>query len=303
MAFVDYYKILGIQKTATQDEIKKAYRKLARKYHPDLNPNNETAKQKFQEINEANEVLTDPDKRDKYDKYGANWKHGEAYEQAQRASGGSGQSYYGGFDTSSSQDYTGNFDEGQFSEFFEQMFGSRFGGGRQTKFRGQDFNAELSLKLEDALKTHKKTFTVNGKSIRITVPAGVEDGQKIKLKNLGGDGVNGGPKGDLYITFRIQPHSKFTRQGQNLTSTVNIDLYTAILGGEAIIDTLDGKIKVKIKEGTQSESKIRLTGKGMPLYKKENTFGDLYVTLHVEIPTHLNQKEKELFTQLSNIKS
>lgn len=303
MAFVDYYKVLGIQKTATQDEIKKAYRKLARKYHPDLNPNDEAAKQKFQEINEANEVLTDVEKREKYDKYGANWKHGDAYEQANRGASGSGQSYYGGFDPSGAQGYTGNFDEGQFSDFFEQMFGSRFGGGRQTKFRGQDYNAELSLRLEDILKTHKQTFTVNGKSIRISVPAGVEDGQKIKLKNLGGDGVNGGPKGDLYITFRIQPHPKFSRQGSNLSSTVNIDLYTAVLGGDAIIDTLDGKIKVKIKAGTQSESKIRLTGKGMPIYKKENTFGDLYATIHVEIPSNLNQKEKDLFTELSNLRS
>lgn len=302
MAFVDYYKILGVEKSASQDEIKKAYRKLARKYHPDLNPDDQAAKQKFQEINEANEVLTDPEKRKKYDKYGENWKHSEAYEQANRQSAHDSQSAYGGFGSSSGYEYTGNFDEGQFSDFFEQMFGSRFGGGHQTKFRGQDYNAEVQLTLEDASKTHKQTFTVNGKNIRITIPAGVSDGHKIKLKNHGSTGVNGGPNGDLYITFRILPHKYFKREGNDLYSTTRIDLYTAILGGETIIDTLNGKIKVKIKPETQPSSKIRLAGKGFPIYKKEESFGDLYVTVHVDLPTDLSQEEKELFEKLANIR-
>lgn len=303
MAFVDYYKILGLDKDATQDDIKKAYRKLARKYHPDLNPDDEEAKKKFQEINEANEVLTDPEKRQKYDQYGEHWKHGEAYEQAQQqqsrsASGGASGNPFEGFDF----DYSGNYDTGEFSDFFEQMFGSRHGGGRQTKFRGNDYHATLELTLQQAYTTHQQTFTVNGKNIRITIPAGVENGQKIKLSGQGGEGINGGPNGDLYITFSIKPDAHFQRKGHDLYAVQDIDLYTALLGGETVIDTFAGKIKIKIKQETPNDTKIRLKGKGFPIYKKEGQFGDLYVTLQVKLPTDLSDKEKELFQQLANLK-
>ena len=303
MAFVDYYKILGLDKDATQDDIKKAYRKLARKYHPDLNPDDEEAKKKFQEINEANEVLTDPEKRQKYDQYGEHWKHGEAYEQAQQqqsrsASGGASGNPFEGFDF----DYSGNYDTGEFSDFFEQMFGSRHGGGRQTKFRGNDYHATLELTLQQAYTTHQQTFTVNGKNIRITIPAGVENGQKIKLSGQGGEGINGGPNGDLYITFSIKPDAHFQRKGHDLYAIQDIDLYTALLGGETVIDTFAGKIKIKIKQETPNDTKIRLKGKGFPIYKKEGQFGDLYVTLQVKLPTDLSDKEKELFQQLANLK-
>lgn len=304
MAFVDYYHVLGLDKSATQDDIKKAYRKLARKYHPDLNPNDEDAKKRFQEINEANEVLTDPEKRKKYDQYGEHWKQGEAYEQAQQqqrsrgASGGTARNPFEGFDF----DYSGNYDTGEFSDFFEQMFGSRRGGGRQTKFRGNDYHSVLELTLQQAYTTHQQTFTVNGKNIRITIPAGVEDGQKIKLKGQGGEGVNGGPSGDLYIEFSIQPDVNFQRKGNDLHTTQEIDLYTALLGGETLVDTFANKIKVKIKPETQNETKIRLKGKGFPVYKKEGEFGDLYVTLQVKLPSQLSDKEKELFQQLANLK-
>ena len=303
MAFVDYYHVLGLDKSATQDDIKKAYRKLARKYHPDLNPNDEEAKKKFQEINEANEVLTDPEKRQKYDQYGEHWKHGEAYEQAQQqqsrsASGGASGNPFEGFDF----DYSGNYDTGEFSDFFEQMFGSRHGGGRQTKFRGNDYHATLELTLQQAYTTHQQTFTVNGKNIRITIPAGVENGQKIKLSGQGGEGINGGPNGDLYITFSIKPDAHFQRKGHDLYAVQDIDLYTALLGGETVIDTFAGKIKIKIKQETPNDTKIRLKGKGFPIYKKEGQFGDLYVTLQVKLPTDLSDKEKELFQQLANLK-
>ncbi|PRD52688.1 DnaJ C-terminal domain-containing protein [Sphingobacterium gobiense] len=304
MAFVDYYKVLGIERNASQDDIKKAYRKLARKYHPDLNPNDEDAKKRFQEVNEANEVLTDPEKRKKYDQYGEHWKHGEAYEQAQQqqrsrgASGGSTGNPFDGFDF----DYSGNYDTGEFSDFFEQMFGSRRGGGRQTKFRGNDYHSILELTLQQAYTTHQQTFTVNGKNIRITIPAGVENGQKIKLNGQGSEGVNGGPNGDLYIEFSILSDPHFQRKGNDLYTTQNIDLYTALLGGETVVETFAGKIRVKIKPETQNETKIRLKGKGFPLYKKDGQFGDLYVTLHVKLPTNLSDKEKELFQQLANLK-
>ncbi|MFD1768459.1 DnaJ C-terminal domain-containing protein [Sphingobacterium suaedae] len=304
MAFVDYYKILGVDKTASADDIKKAYRKLARKYHPDLNPNDEAAKQKFQEINEANEVLTDPEKRSKYDQYGEHWKHGDAYEQAQQQYGRSGQSGHAsgnpfeGFDF----EYSGNYDAGEFSDFFEQMFGNRRGGGKQTKFRGHDYNSTLELSLKQAYTTHQQTFTVNGKNIRITIPAGVDTGQKIRLKGQGGEGVNGGPAGDLYIQFEINPDPNFQRRGNDLYTVYPVDLYTALLGGEIIVDTYAGKIKVKVKPETQNGTKIRLKGKGFPVYKQEGAFGDLYLTLEVSLPTGLTEKEKELFQQLADLK-
>ena len=182
------------------------------------------------------------------------------------------------------------------------MFGSRRGGGRQTKFRGNDYHSVLELTLQQAYTTHQQTFTVNGKNIRITIPAGVEDGQKIKLKGQGGEGVNGGPSGDLYIEFSIQPDVNFQRKGNDLHTTQEIDLYTALLGGETLVDTFANKIKVKIKPETQNETKIRLKGKGFPVYKKEGEFGDLYVTLQVKLPSQLSDKEKELFQQLANLK-
>ncbi|EFK57207.1 DnaJ C-terminal domain-containing protein [Sphingobacterium spiritivorum] len=303
MAFVDYYNILGLDKSASQDDIKKAYRKLARKYHPDLNPNDETAKQKFQEINEANEVLTDPEKRKKYDQYGENWKHGEEYEKAQqqyRRNPGGGNPFASG--GSDSNTYSGNFDDSQFSDFFEQMFGNRRGGGRQSTFKGQDFNAELHLTLQQAYTTHQQTFTVNGQNIRITIHAGVEDGQKIKLKGHGSEGINGGPKGDLYITFTIDKDQRFRREGNDLYTNLDIDLYTAVLGGEATLDTFGGKVKLKIKPETQNGAKMRLKGKGFPVYRKEDQFGDLYVTINVQIPTQLSEEEKALFKQLAELK-
>ncbi len=305
MAFLDYYKVLGLDKSASQDDIKKAYRKLARKYHPDLNPNDEEAKKKFQELNEANEVLTDTEKRKKYDQYGENWRHGEEYERAQqqyRQQSGSGdgsrsQSPFEGFDFN----YSGNYDTGEYSDFFEQMFGSRFGSGRRNSYRGQDYQAEVELTLAQAAMTHQQTFTVNGKNIRITIPAGVEDGQKIRLKGQGAEGVNGGPKGDLYITFLVKGDPRFQRKGNDLHSKVDIDLYTALLGGETIVDTLSGKIKVKIKPSTQNGTKIRLRGKGFPVYKKEDSFGDFYAEVHVKLPTSLSEEQKKLIQQLADL--
>jgi curved DNA-binding protein len=294
MEYVDYYKILGLDKNASDDDIKKAYRKLARKYHPDLNPDNKEANKKFQQINEANEVLSDREKRQKYDKYGADWKHGEEFEKARQSQGR--QQYSGGGSA-----FTGNMGDDDFSDFFASMFG-RSEGGRsrnQAKFRGQDYNAELHLSLNDAYATHKQTLTVNGKNIRITIPAGVEDGQVIKLKGHGGEGINGGPNGDLYITFIIAPDPIFKRLGNDLHTTVDIDLYTAVLGGEVTLDTLSGKLKLKVNAETQNGTKIRLKGKGFPVYKSEGQFGDLYVTYAVKIPTNLTERQKELFRELS----
>ncbi len=304
MAYIDYYNVLGVDKKASQEDIRKAFKKLARKHHPDLNPNDPDAKRRFQEINEANEVLSDPDKRKKYDQYGEHWQHADQFEAQQQqyrqqygGAGGSGGAYW----SSSGGGFSG--EDGEFSEFFESLFGSRGGhrGGRSAGFRGQDFNAELHLSLRDAARTHKQVLTVNGKKIRITIPAGVENGQTIKLGGQGAPGMNGGPAGDLYITFVIPEDTVFKRLGNDLYADVPLNLYKAVLGGEQFIDTLDGKVKLKVKPETQNGVKVRLKGKGFPVYKQEGQYGDLIVTWRVEIPTHLTEKQKELFRELQQI--
>lgn len=295
MDFVDYYKILGIDKSATTKDIKNAYRKLARKFHPDLNPNDKDAKKNFQQINEANEVLSDPEKRKKYDQYGKDWQHAEEFEKQnqyqQQSSGQRGER--------SSRAQSG----GDFSDFFESMFGgmggSSGGRGRQAKYRGEDLTAEIHLNLIDAYETHQQTLNVNGNKIRITIPAGIENGQTIKIPGHGGPGINGGPNGDLYIAFSISNHSIYKRLGNNLYANIDLDLYTAILGGEITIDTLKGQVKLKVKPETQNGSKVKLKGKGFPVYKNEGQFGDLLLTYNIKIPTNLTDKQKELFTQLS----
>ena len=300
MAFVDYYNVLGVDKGASTDDIKKAYRKLARKYHPDVNPNDEGAKQRFQEINEAHEVLSDAEKRKKYDQYGEHWRHGEQFEEAQRAQRQQGRSRASRSTGGQQYDeYTGSFDDSEFSDFFKSLFGTRAGGGRRTVFKGQDYHAELALSLQEAYHTHQQTFTVNGRNVRITVQAGIADGQTIKLAGWGGPGMNGGPNGDLYIKFNLAPDPVWKRQGDDLYRTVDIDLYTAVLGGDLVVDTLAGPVKMKIKPETQSGTKVRLKGKGFPVYKKDGQFGDLYITLNVKIPTNLTAKQRELFKQLA----
>ena len=310
MAFIDYYKVLGVERNASQDDIKKAYRKMARKYHPDLNKDDPNAKDKFQEINEANEVLSDPEKRKKYDEYGEHWKHADEFkaerEAYQRAQERGGQSAY--WYSVNGDDFMGGFGRGNasgFSDFFEQLFGhgasaGRSGRGYNMMSRGGDIEAQMNLSLREAAVTHKQTFSVNGENLRITIPAGIADGQMIKLKGHGEKGSNGAPDGDLYITFQIAPDPEFKREGDDLFTDVDIDLYTAVLGGSVNVRTIDGMVKLKVNPGTQNDTKVRLRGKGFPVYKKEGTFGDLIVTYHVNIPTSLSEKQKELFTQLKN---
>lgn len=306
MEFIDYYKVLGLDKNASKTEIKKAFRKLARKYHPDVNPNDDDAKKKFQQVNEANEVLSDPEKREKYDKYGKDWMHAEAFEKAkkeQSSRGGFGSGYQG--DGAYRQYSTGDFEGGDFSDFFNSMFGgaggSRRSYGRSTQFRGQDYNATLKLNDRDVYTAEKQVITINGKKIRITIPAGVENGQTIKIKGYGGEGTNGGPKGDLYITFDIASDPRFKRDGAHLYADETIDLYTAVLGGEVLVETFTGKVKLKIKPGTQNDTKVRLKGKGFPKYKSDGNFGDLIITYKVKIPTDLNQEQKDLFKKLQEL--
>lgn len=294
MAFIDYYKVLEVDKKATESEIKKAYRKLARKYHPDLNPNDKEAERKFKELNEANEVLSHPENRKKYDSYGENWQNGEQFEKSRQQQQYQGNSQQGGFS-----------EGGDFSDFFESMFGGRSAGSgrRNTPYKGQDFSTELRLDLKDVYTTNKRTLTINGKNIRITIPAGVENGQQIKISGLGGEGSNNGPKGDLFITFSIENHTDFKRDKNNLYANVALDLYTAVLGGEITAATFEGKVKLTVKPGTQNGTQVKLKGKGFPVYKKEGEFGDLYLTYQIKIPEKLSEKEKELFTELAKIQT
>ena len=304
MAFIDYYKILGIEKSATAGEVKKAYRKLARKYHPDINPGDKEAEQKFKEINEANEVLSNAENRAKYDKYGEHWKHGDEYEKAQQQQRQYQQSR--SYGQGSSQTFGS---EEEFSDFFQSMFGGAsqgFGrnsrGSASGKFKGQDVHAELNLNLKEAAVTHQQTFEINAKKVRITIPAGIYDGQQIKLKGHGAPGFNGGPHGDLYITFNIAQDPKFERIGDDLKTKIEIDLYTAMLGGEVKVETYGGTVNLKVKPETQNGTTVRLKGKGFPVYKKENEHGDLFVTYEVKLPVNLSERQKELFEQLKNTK-
>ena len=286
MAFVDYYQALGITKSATVKDIKAAYRKMARKHHPDLNPNDKDAQKKFQEINEANEVLSDPEKRKKYDQHGKDWKHADQFQGARQSQQRQQQQSWG------QQDFGGE----DYSDFFSSMFGK--GKQRQTNFKGQDFNAEVRLNLRDVYISQKQTLTVNGKNIRLTIPAGIENGQTIKITGHGGAGMQGGAAGDLYIKFAIANDPEFKRVGNDLNKTVEIDLESAVLGNEITIDTMSGKVKLKVNPETQNGTKVKLKGKGFPVYKKETLFGDLYITYFVKIPTGLTEKQKELFKQI-----
>jgi curved DNA-binding protein len=301
MSFIDYYAILGVAKSATPEEIKKAYRKLARKLHPDLNPNDAEAEQQFKAVNEAYEVLSNVEHRAKYDKYGAQWKNSDAFEQAQQQQQSRGQQQH--------RQYSGEpFGDGNdFSDFFESMFGQQAQEGFSSrsrsagKFKGQDIQASLHLNLTEVLKGHQQTFEVNGKKIRITVPAGTYDGLQIKLKGHGGDGFNGGPKGDLYITFHILNNTAFQTQDQHLKTELTIDLYTAVLGGSATIETLYGAVKLKIKPLTQNGTVVRIKGKGLPIYKQPELMGDLLIEYQVTLPKQLNPEQITLFEQLQKM--
>lgn len=296
MAYIDYYKVLGVDKNATEAEIKKAYRKLARKYHPDVNPNDKAAEAKFKEANEANEVLSNAENRKKYDKHGAEWKHADEIDKQRQQ-----QQQYAR--QSTGQQHT-SYNDSDYSDFFESMFGG--GPSRErgsVRFRGQDFHAELELNLRDVFTTHKRTLTVNGRNIRLTIPAGVQNGQQVKIVGQGGDGVNGGPKGDLYLQFTLVNDTLFKRIGDDLHLNVDIDLYTALLGGQLMVDTFDGKVKLTVQPETANGAKAKLKGKGFPMYKKDGQFGDLYITYQLKLPTNLSTKEKELFAQLSKLRT
>ncbi|KUG24904.1 dnaj-class molecular chaperone cbpa [hydrocarbon metagenome] len=305
MEFKDYYKILGVDKNASQEEIKKAYRKLALKYHPDRNPDNKEAESKFKEVTEANEVLSDPEKRKKYDALGSNWKQ---YERAGFNQG----SPFSGFGRQSGRSYqfNGDFEDlfnnlGGFSDFFNSFFGGGFEDsiGRRTNTRrtssqkGADTTAELNISLYDAFHGSEKYIFVNGHKIKIKIPKGSYDGKKLRLKGQGQSGFSGVQRGDLIITLKVSDDSTFEREGNDLYINLDVDLLTAILGGEKTITTIDGKtINIKIKEGTDSNKILRVKGHGMPTHTGDR--GDLLVRIFVKVPKNLTKSEKEKIGKL-----
>ena len=242
-------------------------------------------------------MLSDPEKRKKYDAYGENWQHADEFERQKQSQS----QYHGQGQSGSYSSFGGNFDGGNFSDFFSSMFGNQGRSRQQAQFKGQDYNAELQLNLRDILSTHKQTITINGKNLRITVPAGIADGQVIKLKGHGAPGTNNGLAGDLFITFKISDDIEFKRLNDDIYKTVDLDLFTAILGGEITVDTLDGKVKLKVPEGTQNGTKVKLKNKGLPVYKKEGSFGNLIINYNIKIPTNLSEEQKEAFRNLSKL--
>ncbi|HHB80110.1 MAG TPA: J domain-containing protein [Saprospiraceae bacterium] len=306
MNYKDYYKILGIKKGASEKEIKKAYRKLAKKYHPDNNPDNKASEEKFKEINEAYEVLKDPEKRKQYEELGANWQAyqqgGGDWKQYTQQNRGGGQTFHFEGDPS---EFFGGGGSG-FSSFFETFFGQGGGGqhftqqGRQRAPRkGQDVIAKLPITLLEAYQGSKRTFEWRGKKMRITIKPGTIDGQKLRIKGKGEPSPNGGPNGDLFIVMTIEPDARFKRDGDNLLYNANVDLYTAVLGGKTEVPTMTGRVKLTIPKGMESGKVVRLKSKGMP--KKNNQFGDLLVTLNVNLPKDLSPEEEELFKKLQAI--
>lgn len=311
MDFKDYYKILGISKTATQDEIKKAYRKLAMKFHPDTNQNNKAAEAKFKEANEANEVLGDPEKRAKYDKLGSSWNK-------YRQTGGTSQEF--NWDdwmeqqnsgrrrksSRSTSDFGDGFQgSGGVSDFFEKIFGEGFSqrqGYRSTPQRGEDFSANLEITLEEAFSGSTRIVETNGQKIEFKIKPGISNSQQLKISGKGSPGKKGGHNGDLLIKVSIQPHNSVERKNDDLYVEQTVDLFKAVLGATIKIATFGGIMQIKIPPETQTGKMLRLKGQGMPKYSKPGERGDLYVKILVDLPKNLTEREKELFEELRQIR-
>lgn len=309
MEYKDYYRILGISKDASQEEIRKAYRRLARQYHPDVNPGDKSGQERFKEINEAHEVLSDPEKRAKYDRLGASWQRW------QRAGGGPG-----GFDWSQwtatgpggTRVWTSSGDLGElfgqdspFSEFFQSIFGGGTIPFWQTNVstrRGRDFEHPMEITLEAAAEGTARVLDLGGRRIEVKIPAGVKTGSRVRVAGQGREGVAGGARGDLYLRIQVLPHRTFRQEGDNLYCEIPVDLYTSILGGEVRVPTIKGNVMLTIPPETQNDRTFRLKGQGMRSLSQPNRRGDIYAKVKVVLPTHLSPEEKGLFEELSKIR-
>jgi len=288
--YKDYYKVLGVDKKASQDEIKKAYRVLAVKHHPDKNPDNKEAEEKFKLANEANEVLSNPTKRKKYDELGENWQQYEKGNQQNPFNGASGgQQFYEG----NGGDPFGR--QSDFSDFFEQFFAGKQGRGKAQNRKGHDYETEMEITFEEAFKGTSRIIQLENETLRVTTKPGAYNDLLLQIKGKGANGSSKDQRGDLFVRVKLAPNPQFKIKGDDLYSQHEIDLYTAVLGGDALVNTLSGQVKIKVAAGTQNDKSIRLKGKGMPLYQKPEQFGDLYIQLKVHIPENLNEKQKELF--------
>jgi len=303
MEYKDYYKILGVGKKASEKEIKKAYRKLARKHHPDVNPGDDSAEDRFKEINEAHEVLSDPDKRKKYDQLGASWR------QYQHTGG-----QPGGFDWSQWYTQPGggrvHVEYADLSDFFSAVFGGA-GRGGSTTWRtqgqpyatpGQDYEQEVEITLEEAFSGTTRVMEKDGRRLEVKIAAGVQTGSRVRMRGEGGGSHGGGDKGDLYLRVKVLPHGTMERRGDDLYCEVPVDLYTAVLGGEVRVPTLKGGAMLRIPPETQGGKTFRLKGQGMPHLKDAQKHGDLYAKVSVQVPEKLSDTERQLFRELANMR-
>jgi curved DNA-binding protein len=301
MNYKDYYKVLGVDKKASAEEIKKAYRKLAVKYHPDKNPGNKTAEEKFKELSEANNVLGNPENRKKYDELGENWQQ---HTGANKGAEDFDWSRWNARRQQQHQDAQYEDDaQGGFSDFFESVFGSGYSGrsGRNNRrnMPGEDYNAETEISLEEAYAGTSRQLSVNESVLEINIPAGVKEGQVLRLKGKGGKGYNGGADGNILIRVHIPVHPLFRREENDLYTDASVDVYIAMLGGKALVHTLKGPIRIEIPSETENGKVLRLKGLGMPLFGKTKEAGDLYVKVNVLLPKNLNEEEKELLKKLA----
>jgi len=318
MDYKDYYKTLGVSKTASKDELKKAYRKLARQYHPDVNPGNKAAEDKFKEVNEAYEVLSDPAKREKYEKFGSQWQQYERgggrpenFDWTQWTSRPAGQTYTQTISPEDLEQILGGMGGvGGFSDFFEMLFGNLGGrpagrrsatGREQTRrsLRGRDNEQPMQISLEDAFRgTTVSLQWQGGKRVEAKIPPGVRTGSRVRLSGQGEAGAGGGQAGDLYLKIEVLPHPVFERDGDDLKVSIPVDLYSALLGGKVMVPTLERPVELTIPAETNNGMVFRLRGLGMPLLKNPQERGNLYATAQVQLPSKLSQAEKDLFEKL-----
>jgi curved DNA-binding protein len=317
--FKDYYATLGVPKTASEKEIKQAFRKLARKYHPDVNPGDKAAEARFKEVNEANEVLGDPEKRRKYDELGANWR---MYEQAQAGGGGAANPFAqwgyapgggGGFRPMTEDEVSEMFggDDSPFSYFFKTFFGGADLGGERRRrshaprsAKGRDVEHEIELDLEDALRgtVQRLGISANGhhRNVEVRIPPGVTDGSRVRVSGEGERGSGSGAHGDLYLRVKLRPHPKFERKGRDLFTKVKVPVTTAVLGGEVEVDTLAGKsLRLKIPAMTQNGQMFRLRTHGLPTTAKDGQPGDLYATVDIAIPQTVSDEQRQHYEALA----
>lgn len=310
MAFKDYYKILGVEKTATPEAIKKSFRKLAVQYHPDKNKGDKRAEEKFKEINEANTVLSDPEKRKRYDQFGENWEHfQEGGGGAGRPGGQSRRQQPGGRGGTQFQFDANDFENDESMEdLLRQFFGSQQAGRRGRSANsfamdGADLEAEVPVTLEDAFAGTTRLVKIGEETHRLPLKKGVRDGQLFRLRGKGQPGSNGGQPGDVLIHVRVTPHPRYTRNGNDLRCRQHLDLVTAVLGGKIRVTTLHGDKMMSIPPGTQNGASLRMRGMGMPDYERPDIFGDLYLDILVDIPQKLTPEEHRLFSQLAALKN